>query len=235
MNWRPLWLPTAIAGLLAGVLAGVIGEAANDVIPLNVTLPSGYESMGTYQKAAARTEAIGKASEITEKRKAALVYGTLGILMGISLGLVGGLAAGSARSAVKAAAIGAAAGAVFPALLSYALVPMFYRYLDPESGGLLVLFLTHAGIFAAVGVAAGLALGLGLGRRQAIVQAVFGGLLGALVGTIAFETINSLAFPLVRTFEPMPGERVPRLLVHLCVAFCAALCAGLAVRVRTRA
>jgi hypothetical protein len=188
--------------------------------------------MGGYQKDAVRTQAITKASAIRETRKAALIYGTLGVLLGISLGLVGGLAAGSARSALKAAALGAIAGAVLPAALSYALVPLFYRYLDPESGALLVLFLTHAGIFSAIGIAAGLALGSGLGRRQAIVQAVLGGLLGALVGTLAFETINSLAFPLVRTFEPMSDERVPRLLVHLCVAFFAAFCAGWAVQTR---
>jgi hypothetical protein len=190
--------------------------------------------MGPYEKNAARTEAINRATQIRQKGTAALAYGALGLLLGASLGLVGGVAAGSVRSALKAMALGAVGGTLLPVALSYAMVPLFYRYLDPESGGLLVLFLTHSGIFAVIGVAAGLALGFGLGQQTALVQAAFGGMLGALVGTFAFETISSLAFPLVRTFEPMPGELVPRLLAHVSVAFGAALCAGLAVRERTR-
>jgi hypothetical protein len=229
--WRPLWLVTAIAGLLAGVFAGIFGEATNRAIPLKVILPPGYESMGGYQKDSARAQAFGKAEQIAEKQNAEVAYGALGLLLGGCIGLAGGLASGSLRSGLKAATLGAVTGAALSAGMCYALVPMFYRYLDPESG-LVDLFLTHAGIFAVIGIAVGLALGWGLGDSTALGQAVLGGFLGALLGTFAFETINSLMFPLVRTFEPMPTERVPRLLVHLCVAVCAAVGAGLAVSAR---
>ena len=59
-------------------------------------------------------------------------------------------------------------------------------------------------------------------------RAILGGLLGGLVGTIALEVVNSLAFPLMRTFEPIASERTPRLLMYLCVAVATGLFAGLA-------
>jgi hypothetical protein len=111
--------------------------------------------------------------------------------------------------------------------LSASLVPVFFRWMDP-SNALVLLFMTYATIFAGVGAAAGLALGWGFRDWQMTGRCLVGGLLGSVVGTFAFETINSLAFPLLGTFEPVPAERIPRLVLHLCVAIGAAAFAGLA-------
>ena len=164
----PLWLLTVGAGLIAGLLAGLGGEAIGKAIPLLVEFPPDYAKMGGYQKDAVRAMAVGKAEKVVERKKATEEYGLLGLLLGLSLGLTGGLAAGSPRSGFMGAAIGATIGAAAGAGISWAVVPLFFRYQDPESGGLLGLFITHAGIFAGVGAAAGLALGIGLGDRPAL-------------------------------------------------------------------
>ena len=80
-----------------------------------------------------------------------------------------------------------------------------------------------------VGAAGGLALGYALDHRPSLGRALAGGALGALAGTFLLEIVNSLTFPLMRTYEPVPSERLPRFLAHLLVAVCAALVAGLAV------
>jgi hypothetical protein len=232
----PLWLLTLGAGLVSGVVAGLVGEVTGKVILPNTQayLPPDFATMGGYQKNAVHSEALGKAERMAEQKKSAAAYGVLGALLGLTLSSTGHLAARSPRSRLVVAALGGGVGAVTGAALSFALVPMFYWYQSPESSGLIVLFLTHAGIFAGVGAAAGLALGLGLGERRAIGPASFGGLVGALVGTFVFEASNSLAFPLLRTFEPIPTEAVPRILAHLCVAVGSALVAGLAVEMRAK-
>ena len=63
-----------------------------------------------------------------------------------------------------------------------------------------------------------MALGFGLDDRPALGRALFGGMLGALAATFVFETASSLAFPLMRTYQPVPAEQLPRLLAHMCVA-----------------
>lgn len=224
----PLWLLTLGAGAIAGLLAGLSGEAIGNAIPLLVEYPPDYAKMGGYQKDAARATAVGNAENVVERKKAAADYGLLGLLLGLSLGLIGGLAIGSLRSGFMGAVIGSAIGAAAGAGMSWVVVPLFFRYQTPESSGLLSLFITHAGIFIAVGAAAGLALGIGLDDRPALGRALFGGILGALVATFVFETASSLAFPLMRTYQPVPGEQLPRLLAHMCVAICTSLAAGLA-------
>jgi hypothetical protein len=111
------------------------------------------------------------------------------------------------------------------------MVQVFHRFRDPEAdaaiSGMLLLFLTHAGIFAGVGASGGLALGCGLGDRKVIVPALIGGLFGALVGAFAFELVDFLAFPLVRTDHLLPIEPFPRLLLHFCVAVGISAFAGL--------
>jgi hypothetical protein len=113
------------------------------------------------------------------------------------------------------------------AVLSLALVPLFFRFLNPESG-LIWLFATHAAIFAGVGAAGGLALGMGLGDRMALWRVVIAGLCGGLAGAFLLETFLTVAYPLLPTFEPVPSERLPRLEAHLGVAFCCALLGGIA-------
>jgi hypothetical protein len=123
---------------------------------------------------------------------------------------------------VAAGVAGAALAAVF--------VPVFFRLEDPETDastmGLLLLFFTHAAIFIGIGATSGLALGWGLGDRGKFVPALIGGLLGAVIGTFAFEVINSLLYPMVRTYEPIPTEPTPRMLLDICVAVGIAILAG---------
>jgi hypothetical protein len=215
-------------------LAGQIGETIGNAIPLLVEFPPEYANMGGYQKDAARAMAVRRAEQVVERTKAAEDYGLLGLLLGVSLGLVGGLAAGSPRSGLFGSVIGGVIGAASGAVMSWVIVPWFFRNDDPEFGGMLPLFITHAGIFTGVGAAAGLALGLGVNEREALGRALLGGILGSLVATFVFETSNSLIFPLLPTHQPVPGEQLPRFMAHLCVAICTTLAAGLAVGTRPR-
>ena len=190
--------------------------------------PPNYKQISGYQKQNVSARIQGDAIRVVERKKAAVSFGLLGLSLGVFLGLAGGFAGGSTRTTVLGAIGGGIAGGVVGGGLSYAIVPLFFRYLDPEQG-LLILFLTHAAIFSGVGAASGSGLGLGLGNRSALGGSVFGGMFGALIGTFAFEAANSLAFPLMRTYEPISTEWLPRMLVYLCVAIGTALVAGLAV------
>jgi hypothetical protein len=151
----------------------------------------------------------------------------LGLLLGVAMGVAGGLDRGSIRSGLLGVVAGGAAGALAGAALSFGLVPVYFRLMDPASG-IIMLFLVHAAIFAGVGAAGGLALGWGLDDRRLIGRCMIGGLLGSFVGTFVLEAINSLAFPLLGTFEPVPAERIPRVVAHLSVAIGTAALAGLA-------
>jgi hypothetical protein len=174
-----------------------------------------------------RADVLRIAQQVLEKKKGMAAYGLLGLLLGVAMGVAGGVARGSIRSGLGGVLAGGVSGAMTGAGLSAALIPLYFRLMDPASG-LNLLFLIHAAIFAGVGAAGGLALGCGLGDRKSIVRCLIGGLFGSFVGTFAFEAINSLAFPLLGAFDPVPAERVPRLVVHLCVAIGTAVLAGLA-------
>jgi hypothetical protein len=226
----PLWLLTLAAGLASGLISWAGGEMMFDRFRIEdaIIYPADYKQISGYQKQNVTARIQGDAIRVVERRKAAASFGLLGLSLGVCLGLAGGLAGGSARTAGLGAAGGGIAGAIVGGGMAYGIVPLFYRYFDPEQG-LLVLFFTHAAIFAGLGAAAGSGLGLGLGNRSALAGSIFGGMLGAVVGTVAFETANSLAFPLMRTYEPISTDWFPRMLVFLCVAIGTALVAGLAV------
>jgi hypothetical protein len=223
----PLWLLTLGVGLLSGLLswAGAERMLTQFRIQDEAIYPANFRQMGGYEKRAVDAEVQGAAQRAVERKKAAASFGWLGAVLAVSLALVGGLAGGSPRTAALGALVGGLAGEAVGAGLSWIVVPVFFRYQTPASG-LLVLFLTHAAIFVGIGAVAGLALGLGLGGRPATVRAFFGGMLGGLFGTIALEAINSLAFPLMRTLEPIASEPIARLVTYLCVAVFTAGFAG---------
>jgi hypothetical protein len=168
----------------------------------------------------------GEARRVVERKKTAASFGLLGLVLAAALGLIGGWVAGSPRKAGLGAVGGGLAGAVAGAGLSWAAVPLFFRYLDPE-WGFTTLFLMHSAIFIGIGAVSGLGLGLGLGDGRSLVTALLGGVLGSFLGTVSLEATNSLAFPLMRTFEPIATEWIPRLVMYLCVAGATALVAGL--------
>jgi len=226
----PLALITLGAGIIAGVLSGLGGEATSRAIPMRIEYPPNFASVSGYQRDAVLAMLAGDAMRVAVRERAAAAYGLLGVLLGVGLGLTGGWTSGSVRSGLIGALVGGVAGGVAGAALSAVFVPIFFRFQDPETDaatlGLLLLFFTHAAIFAGIGAASGLALGWGLGDRGTIGQALIGGLLGAVIGTFAFEVINSLLYPMVRTYEPVPMEPTPRVLLHLCVAVGTAVLAG---------
>jgi hypothetical protein len=226
----PLGIMTLGAGIIAGVLSGLVGEATGRAIPMRIEYPANFASIRGYQKDAVLAMIMGNAMRIAVRERAAAAYGLLGVLLGVGLGLTGGWASGSMRSGLQGALVGGVAGGVAGAALSAVFVPIFFRFQNPDTDavtlGLLLLFLTHAAIFAGIGVASGLALGWGSGDRGRIGQGLVGGLLGAIIGTFAFEVINSLLYPMVRTYEPVPTEPTPRMLLHLCVAVGTAVLAG---------
>jgi len=235
----PLWLLTLGAGIVAGALSGLAGEATGRAIPLNIEYPAGFARMGGYQKDAVLASITVDALRVAERKRAAVAYGLLGGLLGVGLGVAGGAARRSFRSGLGGAVLGGLTGAAAGAALSAAVVPIFFRFEDPETDatitGLLVRFFTHAAIFAGVGAAGGLALGWGLGDKRSIGRALFAGLLGAVFGTLAFEVISTVAFPFLRTYDPVPSEPIPRMVAHLCVAVGTAVLAGMAAgAARTR-
>jgi hypothetical protein len=207
--------------------------------PVTKQLPDNFDSMDGYVRTGVRAMLTGQGERIAERYRGATMFGLLGGLLGLGLGLTGGLARGTSRSGWIGGTVGGLAGIVAGAALASTLVPLFYQLQDSASHAefknpdaptnlLLLLFLTHAGICAGIGAAGGLGLGLGLGDRRMLVVAVIAGAFGGCVGAFAFDTINSLLFPLMRTYAPIPEERIPRLVAQLCVAVGTAFIAGLA-------
>lgn len=230
----PLWLLTLGAGLLSGLISWLGGESALTAFPVEgeMVYPEGYKQLSGYQRQARAAEIEGAAIRAAEQKKAMVGFGLLGLTLGLELGLIGGWASASPRRAASGAIGGGLVGAAVGGALSWAAVPLFFRFYDPEIG-LMILFLTLATIFVGIGGASGLALGLGLGGRPAMARTVPGGLVGGLIGTFALATVYSLAFPLMRTQEPIASEWTPRLLMYLCAAAGIGLATGLAAIVRS--
>jgi hypothetical protein len=240
----PLGLLTLAAGMLAGLLSWLGGEVTLTAFPpVAVKMGPEYAGVGGYERAGVRAMLEGQAQRAADRKKTAAAYGLLGALLGVALGLTGGLSRGSLRSGMGSAVVGGLAAAVVGAVLAWVLVPAFYQlqessqvaqYSHPDEPSRLFLihFLIHAGITAGIGLAAGVGLGWGLGDRVSLGGALIGGLFGALAGTFLFETINSVAFPLMRAESLMPEDRIPRLAMHLGVAAGTAFLAGLAAAPR---
>lgn len=229
----PLWLPYLGAGLVAALLGWAAGEWIYPAFPFEyeAVYPANYKTLGGYQKEAMDSRIQALARGAADRKRAAASFAWLGFVLAASLGWMGNRAASSTRSRIIGAVAGGAVGAATGAAVSWIAVPLFYRYQDPDSG-LLVLFLTHAAIFGSVGAASGLALGLGMEDRSRLGPAILGGSLGALIGTMALEASNSLAFPLMRTFEPIASQGAARGLSYACVAVSTALASGLAAEWR---
>jgi hypothetical protein len=223
----PLWLLAAGAGIAAGLLSFGVGEATYDSFKVAdaMVYPPGFSKLSGYDKMEVKNTVQSEARIVVEKKKAAVAYGVLGAALGVALGVAGGLVARSFAAALRGAAVGGLLGAAAGGGLSMVLGQLFFRYQTADLG-FLVLFLTHAGIFLGIGAAAGLGIVFGLNDRSALGRAVFGGLLGALVGTFAVDTAISLAFPLLRTYELVSTEPMPRSITHLGVAVCTAAITG---------
>jgi hypothetical protein len=220
------------ASLLAGIAAWLGGEATYRPFRRVHVQPPNWDKMGPYDK----RDYVGLEELVqippAETKNAALAYGVLGAALAGALGLAAGLARRSVSAGLAAGLLGIVVGAAAGAAMATVMVPIFYRHHSTEPGPMLMLLplLARAGIWVPIGVAAGLALGLGLGDHRRIPGALIGGLLGATVGTIAFEVINAIAYPLVRTTNVVPVDKIPRLLTHICVAIFTAFLLVMAVR-----
>jgi hypothetical protein len=170
---------------------------------------------------------LNREKAVADARNTAIAYGFLGGSLGICLGLAGGLSRRSIGAGLFAAVVGAILGTAAGVGGSYALTPVFRKYLDPADPNLLLSFSVHGGIWAAIGAAAGMALGLGVGGWDRIPRGLLGGLVGGLVGTVLFEVIHATAFPLVRANDVVPETSITRVLVHVLVAFGVAIGATL--------
>jgi hypothetical protein len=223
-----LWVWALAAGLVAGLGAGLGGEAVYDLFQPVIVYPANWNQLGPFDRPDVLSNLLRKEAPGVGIKNASAAYGMLGLLLGGALGLVAGLARRSAGSALIASLVGVLAGAATGVGMSVALIPVFFRLVDPESGMLLGL-LIHAGIWAPIGAAAGLAFGVGLGGRKWIALAMVGGLAGAALGTMAFEVINALAFPDARLDNPIPSDRKSRILGAFCVTILTAMGAALGV------
>jgi hypothetical protein len=239
----PLWLLTLAAGLVTGLLSWLGGELTRDAFPATIETPPNVAKMASgREKSELLSPLWEEAGRARERNKTAAAYGLLGALLGAALCLVGGWSRGSAHSGWRGPLGAGLTAALAGTVLSWVLVPLMFRLqaaakdADPDfaMSFLMIHCVIHAGIGAAIGVAAGLALGWGLGDRLSLGRALIGGFFGAVAGVLLFETINSLAFPLLRSEAPLPEVSLARLAMHLGVAGGAAFLAGLAADARPR-
>jgi hypothetical protein len=242
----PLWLLTLAAGLAAGSLSWLGAEATRSAFPVQVVMTPEVAKMPRGQeKSEQLRQLLGHSRRDAERKMTVVAYGLLGALLGVALGLTGGWFAGSPRSGLGGVVGGGLTATFVGAALSWVLVPVLLRlqiaeeaaqYSRPDAPSRYFLLhcLFHAGICAGLGIATGVALGWGLGDRGSLGRALIGGLFGALAGVFLFETINSVAFPLLPADSPLPAERIPRLVMHLGVAAGAAFLAGLAAGAQPR-
>jgi hypothetical protein len=217
-----LWTCALAAALVGGIGSWLAGEAVYGRFQVQVVKPPNWNQLNTFERQdyLVRQE-VSKEPTVATKNSA-LTYGILGGVLGAAMGLAGGLAGGSWYRGLWNAVIGLAAGVAAGAGGAALAVPMFFRYLDPESSLMLPL-LTHAAIFGLVGAVGGAVFGLGLGRGLSVLRATVGGLAGGLVGTVVFEVLIAIAYPLMKREAPIPLETIPRLAVHLGVAMFTAL------------
>jgi hypothetical protein len=239
----PLWALTLAAGLVAGSLSWLGGELTQNAFPVTIEEPPEVAKMKPgMEKSAILSPLWAEAQRAAERRKTAAAYGLLGALLGAALCLIGGRSRRWAQWGWRGTVGGGLTAAVAGVAPSWVLVPLMFRLqAAAKSSGpdfamsfLMIHCVIHAGIGAAIGIAAGLALGWGLGDRSSLGRALIGGFLGAVAGVLLFETINSLAFPLLRAEKPLPEVSLARLAMYLAVAGSVGLLAGLAADARPR-
>jgi hypothetical protein len=206
-----VWVLALVAGSIAGLASWLIGE----VLHPRFDRPAGAAlgPLSSAERVGARFSAERDAQEL----EAILNFGSLGGILGLVLGLAGGAARGSARAALGAAIVGWLLGGAFGAGSSKAILPIYFRILDPDHNDLVVGIMTQAAIAAAVGAAGGTAFGIGLGHRNRGLRALLGGLLGAIAGALVYEIVGALAFPLDATSKPIAATWGARLFARLAV------------------
>lgn len=200
------------AGLVAGVAAWLAGEGIlesyQSVLNPKIQREVNPEAVRRYARAMLTS--------------AAAAFAALGAILGLCLGLSGGLARRSAPAGVRAALLGCVLGALAGAGSAFAVLPYFFKNLDPQSHDLMFPLLTVGSICSAVGAAGGLAFGVGLGGRGRCLNALVGGLLGAALGAVVYEVVGAIAFPTEKTELAISLSPITRAMFHVLVALMAA-------------
>jgi hypothetical protein len=219
------WGLALLAGLVAGVASWLGGEAVYGrfIPPLLAT--SGFPTVEQMQAAARANDAGGT----LEAGVTAMMRGSA---LGLMLGLAGGALRGSRRAAAVAGLAGIVLGGLAAAAANWGLMPVYFRFYDPDKDDLLVALLVQGGIAAVLGAAAGAAFGAGIAGglgggpardgRGLIGRTLLGGLLGAAAGLVLFQVAGVLAFPLDQTTKPVSTSSLSRLANHILVALLAA-------------
>ncbi len=212
--------------LLAGLLSWLMGESLYKVVrpPLREV-----QAMGVTMMLPKLEDEIA-----ADTKNAAIGYAALGACLGLFLGAIGGWAGGSVSRALFATGLGAILAAAAAALMSFAVVPIYFDRYDPAEPDLTLPLLTHGAIWGAIGAVGGLVFGLGLGGRNRALQAMLGGLLGGLAGAGVYEVVGAGLLPFAKTIQPVAVAWTARMLAHVSVAVLVGLCASLSVGERRK-
>jgi hypothetical protein len=204
-----IWAPALTAGLIAGIASWLVGETVHGRFN-----PPEAATSGPRPTAEMKARFVGEAQAATTL-EATFAFGSLGLVLGLTLGLAGGFVRGSARAAWIAAIVGSILGGAAGAGMSRALLPIYFRFFDPDHGDLILAIWIQGGIWPVIGAAGGAAFGIGLRDRGRAVRALLGGLLGGLAGMLVYEMLGAVVFPLEGTSHPLSATWGTRLFARL--------------------
>jgi hypothetical protein len=201
-----------IAGLVAGFASWLIGEKYHGRFdpPGPTKITSGFSSPEKVNAHFAARQA-GQVSETT------LAFGALGAVLGLALGLAGGFARGSAGAALIAALVGSILGGIAATAITWALQPIYYKYINLDTNDLLMAILFQGLICSVIGALGGAAFSIGLGQWKRAASSLFGGLLGAMAGVLVYEIVGAIAFPGDGVTSPLSFTSGTRLFARLAV------------------
>lgn len=210
-----VWILALMAGLIAGFTSWLIGEAIHGRFGPPELVVTASPSGGFL--GAPEIHKLRMAKRAAQTLEATLTFGSLGAVLGLALGLAGGSARGSARAALSAAIAGAILGGVVGAALTEVVLPIYFRFLNPDTNDLILGILIQVVISSGIGAVGGAAFGIGFGDRSHAVRAALGGLLGATAGVLVYEMVGALAFPTDGTSNLISATWVTRLFARLAV------------------
>ncbi|MEW4571433.1 hypothetical protein AB1L88_26460 [Tautonia sp. JC769] len=220
------WGLALLVAVVAGVGAWQGGEAIYGRFMPPLMATSGFPSIEEVQ-------ANTRARQSGTTREAMLTTALLGGLLGLGLGVVGGVVRGSGRSAAIAGLSGLVLGAGAGALATLALMPVYFRFYNPDKDDLIVAILIQGAIAAVMGAGAGAALGVGIAGgwgavktpegRGIVLRSLAGGLMGAILGILIYQIVGAVAFPRDQTSKPLSTSSGSRLLAVAAVAVMVAL------------
>jgi len=213
-DWRS-WAILLLAGVVAGFVAWGAGELAHSFFR-----PRTYrvEIMGMVSMQPSR-----ESQKTADIANSTLAFAILGSVTALMMGLAGGLAVRNPGRGVMVGLVAQAAGAMAGAAAAFALIPIFYWQLVPDSNDLLTPILIHGGVWTAVGVVGGMSFVAGMNAwRQVPVAAVFA-CVGAFTASIVFHVLTGILFPHSSSSEPIGRSAIVRLLASLLVTVLVAI------------